>query len=187
MCVEINQPKLNAGHDSNVEVVLLHTVPMVRQDGVLREFDKSSSAIKTAFYSLYLLDARKRPEMMVALERMGVEKPSYFVQYLICNFGGDNEIPDFDAETGIFHKEYWDCGQKHSCPGFGCVCRGDISCREFDIIKLFKEGLPDKLIASALNISENTIRSHRRILFKNLGAHNKQEAILNASKQSVIF
>lgn len=186
MCVRIKNPKLNAGHDRNVEVVLLHTIPYVRQNMELKPYDSASSAVKTAFRTLYLKDAQE-PKFELAMIHMGVESENKFTQWLICNFGGDNEYPDYNVETGTFYKEYWDCGQKEFCPGFGIVCRKDLSPREFDIIKLFKDGVPDKLISEELHISENTIKSHRRNLFKLLNAHNKQEAINSANQNSIII
>lgn len=187
MCYKVNQPVVTAGYGQNPEVVLLHNVPFVKQNGTTVVFDKASKDVKTAFYALYCKDVAQTPVMLTSFSQMKVEPKEMFVQWLICNFGGENSQPDYNVETGSFNREYWDCGNKHDCPGFGNVCRKDLTPRQYSILQLFKKGYPDKMIADGLKISENTIREHRRRLFRRLNANNKQEAILNAEFQSIII
>ena len=43
----------------------------------------------------------------------------------------------------------------------------DLTTREIDILELVVEGMTNKEIASALNISENTVKIHLRNIWKN--------------------
>ena len=54
--------------------------------------------------------------------------------------------------------------------------------REQDILKGISEGLPNKLIAHELGISEVTVRVHASKLYSKLGVHTRTQAALLAEK-----
>ncbi len=56
--------------------------------------------------------------------------------------------------------------------------------REMDVLKHLAEGKPNKLIATALDISEVTVKSHVRALFSKLNVLSRTEAIAAASSRS---
>jgi len=49
--------------------------------------------------------------------------------------------------------------------------------REKDILMLLKDGLPNKVIASKLSLSEVTVKSHLCSIFRKLGVSNRVQAI----------
>ncbi|HVI50317.1 MAG TPA: response regulator transcription factor [Candidatus Sulfotelmatobacter sp.] len=49
--------------------------------------------------------------------------------------------------------------------------------RERDILMLLKDGLPNKVIASKLTLSEVTVKSHLCSIFRKLGVSNRVQAI----------
>lgn len=49
--------------------------------------------------------------------------------------------------------------------------------RERDILMLLKDGLPNKVIASRLTLSEVTVKSHLCSIFRKLGVSNRVQAI----------
>jgi len=49
--------------------------------------------------------------------------------------------------------------------------------REKDILMLLKDGLPNKVIASKLTLSEVTVKSHLCSIFRKLGVSNRVQAI----------
>lgn len=54
--------------------------------------------------------------------------------------------------------------------------------REIQILRMVKEGLLSKEISSKLNISLNTVNTHRQRVLEKLGANNSMEAVIFASK-----
>ncbi len=55
--------------------------------------------------------------------------------------------------------------------------RDQLTRRERDILMLLKEGLPNKIIASRLTLSEVTVKSHLCSIFRKLGVSNRVQAI----------
>jgi DNA-binding CsgD family transcriptional regulator len=52
-----------------------------------------------------------------------------------------------------------------------------LTSREIEILHLVGEGLPYKLIASQLNISEHTVNTHIKNMFAKVGVTNKMELV----------
>lgn len=61
-----------------------------------------------------------------------------------------------------------------------------LSPRETQILKLVAEGMPNKLIASDLKISEHTVRNHISNIFQKLQVNNRTEATVLAMKQGLV-
>ncbi len=62
----------------------------------------------------------------------------------------------------------------------------DLTARELDIINLSVRGQSDKEVAADLDISENTVNTHFRKIFKRLGVHNRVQAFVKAARQGII-
>jgi DNA-binding NarL/FixJ family response regulator len=60
-----------------------------------------------------------------------------------------------------------------------------ISPREREVISLLLDGLPNKLIARRLSISEKTVKSHLTSLFRQIGVTDRVQAILWAERQGL--
>ena len=57
----------------------------------------------------------------------------------------------------------------------------DLTPREQHVLAALKLGLPNKLIAAKLNLSENTIKMHIQHILRKCAAHNRTEAVLRWS------
>jgi DNA-binding CsgD family transcriptional regulator len=55
--------------------------------------------------------------------------------------------------------------------------RPTLTRRESEIVRLVAGGLSDKEIASNLQLSRNTVRTHLYRLFRKHGLHNRAEAV----------
>lgn len=55
-----------------------------------------------------------------------------------------------------------------------------LSPREHDVLELLAEGLPNKLVADRLGISEHTAKFHINAIFDKLGATSRTEAVVRA-------
>jgi DNA-binding NarL/FixJ family response regulator len=61
----------------------------------------------------------------------------------------------------------------------------NLSAREREVLELLVEGLPNKLIARRLEISEKTVKSHLTRIFRELGVTDRTQAALWAERQGL--
>jgi DNA-binding NarL/FixJ family response regulator len=59
--------------------------------------------------------------------------------------------------------------------------------REREILAMLAEGLPNKVIASRLHISEHTVKTHLEALFDKLGASTRAEAVARGVRQGLLL
>jgi DNA-binding NarL/FixJ family response regulator len=52
--------------------------------------------------------------------------------------------------------------------------------RQLDVLRMLGEGATNKVIADRLNISENTVKSHLRSVFENLGVRTRTACVHKA-------
>jgi DNA-binding NarL/FixJ family response regulator len=62
---------------------------------------------------------------------------------------------------------------------------GSLSAREREVLALLVEGLPNKLIARRLEISEKTVKSHLTRIFRELGVTDRTQAALWAERHGL--
>jgi DNA-binding NarL/FixJ family response regulator len=60
-----------------------------------------------------------------------------------------------------------------------------LSPREREVLTLLVEGLPNKLIARRLEISEKTVKSHLTHVFREIGVTDRTQAALWAERQGL--
>ncbi len=58
--------------------------------------------------------------------------------------------------------------------------------REQEVLMLLAEGLPNKLMADRLQISEHTVKFHVNAIMRKLGAHSRTEAVVLATRRGLI-
>jgi DNA-binding NarL/FixJ family response regulator len=58
--------------------------------------------------------------------------------------------------------------------------------REFEILKLISEGKSNRDIAVAIDLSENTVKTHLKSIMQKLNASNRTEAVMVAARQHLI-
>ncbi len=61
----------------------------------------------------------------------------------------------------------------------------DLSAREAEVLSLVAEGLPNKLIASRLEISEKTVKAHLTRVFAQIGVTDRTQAALWAKRNDI--
>lgn len=59
--------------------------------------------------------------------------------------------------------------------------------REQEILGMLAEGLPNKLIASRLGISDHTVKTHLEAVFDKLGASTRAEAVARAVRAGLLL
>lgn len=131
---------------------------------------------------------------IIALNKAGYRTVSEMLhKYVWCNYGGFDNTPDFDTENQEFVKEYWLCGNRDNCPFNHKICgqliapSGEyLTKQEIKIIKLIAQGHFDAELADTLNISPNTIISHKANIFRKLQVNSKNEVTIFAYENNLV-
>lgn len=63
----------------------------------------------------------------------------------------------------------------------------ELTPRELEVLQLLAEGLPNKIIALRLDISEHTVKFHVNAILGKLGAQSRTEAVVRASRLGLIL
>jgi len=63
----------------------------------------------------------------------------------------------------------------------------ELTRRELEVLHLLAEGLPNKVIASRLNISDHTVKFHVNAIMGKLGAQSRTEAVTRATRSGLIL
>jgi len=132
------------------------------------------------------------PIAMASLALLKIDDPvDQLKKFIECRYGDFNMEPDIDTR-GRENPEYFECGIRGTCPVEGKLCNsimapyGTITKREADIIKLVVQDLADKEIAERLNISYNTVTSHRSRITQKIGAASKVGITRFALEKNII-
>ena len=130
------------------------------RDRLKRHHLKQYSAICMTFLPMIILDIIFSNSNMVVLTLTGFIGGSilsfmYFSKYFYTNYNSDVD----DENIQQFYNTY------------------NISQREKDVIALLLEGLSNPDIAKALFVSENTVKTHVKNIYKKLSINNRYQLI----------
>lgn len=68
----------------------------------------------------------------------------------------------------------------------GSKSRGDLTSQQLTILRLISQGFSNKEIGAQISLSENTVKSYIQDLLQKMGARNRVEAAMTASKKGWI-
>jgi len=63
---------------------------------------------------------------------------------------------------------------------------GSLTPRELELLRLVAKGMPNKTIALALSVSENTVKYHLKSILQKLNAGNRTEAVTEAIRRGLL-
>ena len=135
------------------------------------------TTIKTRFPAIrcVILSAMADRDHVLEAMRLGADGfiPKHLsggamVSALQLVMSGERFIPSMLMESGA--------SQGGDKPGSGDLL-GRLTPRERDILNLLREGLPNKVIAARLDVSEVTVKSHLGNMFRKLGVQNRLQAM----------
>jgi DNA-binding NarL/FixJ family response regulator len=63
---------------------------------------------------------------------------------------------------------------------------GEVTPRELEVLRLLAEGLPNKIIAQRLSISDHTVKFHVNAILAKLGAQSRTEAVTLAIRRGLV-
>lgn len=129
---------------------------------------------------------------MQLFDKQGVDDPKdrLFI-YVKCKYGALDGEADWTLE-GLLQGEYWNCKCNGNCAlksyfrqGLEAT-NGKLSDREVKVIREIATGKADKIIASDLFISENTLNNHKKSIQRKTGCTNKVEIANYANQKSLV-
>ena len=62
----------------------------------------------------------------------------------------------------------------------------ELTPREMDVLRLLAQGLPNRKIATRLDVNERTIKYHVSAILAKLEVSNRTEAVMRAAEQGLI-
>ncbi|EHO05369.1 hypothetical protein HMPREF9714_03307 [Myroides odoratimimus CCUG 12901] len=171
-----NQKRLIPGilpGDTNIEIFSdkENKVAYFIQNGRTRVIDKLPQEIKSKLYTMLVNDP-------IALKDLGSYTLSKALnEYASCMFGKLDHTPDIlDGEIQQAEE---------SCePGCRChrwqskvtgIDKYGLTDKEKEVLRYLVKGKADKAIAIKLNISPNTVSTHKMKVFKKLNVHSRSE------------
>ncbi len=158
--------------DEAIEFFANGTELMALYKGSATSFDKLPEFILQTFKSLMESDKVAYP----VLKKVFNTEMEMLYQYIWCNFGGWNRVPDMSS--GETNNEYWDCGNRGLCKFEGTICKKlnaeehNPTRREFEIMFLLSEGYSRKEIANKLGTSEFTVNTQVQTIERKLNARS---------------
>ena len=78
-------------------------------------------------------------------------------------------------------------GERPAGPEFNEPTPRELTPRETQVLQLLAEGLPNKVIASQLDISEHTVKFHINSIMGKLGAQSRTDAVMRATRSGLIL
>ena len=78
-------------------------------------------------------------------------------------------------------------GERPAGPEFNGSTARELTPRETQVLQLLAEGLPNKVIASQLDISEHTVKFHINSIMGKLGAQSRTDAVMRATRSGLIL
>jgi ATP/maltotriose-dependent transcriptional regulator MalT len=75
---------------------------------------------------------------------------------------------------------------RHDDPDGLPVRAEPLTSRELDVLRVLAEGLPNKMIAARLGISDQTVKFHVASIGSKLGARNRTDAVRRAIRRGLV-
>jgi len=107
-------------------------------------------------------------------------------RFIKCNLSCNDSNWDLEENTLSFEKVH--CPLKGECKWDGIICNPkfnlNLSAAELRVYELLAENLEEVEIADSLFISINTLRIHRKSIYKKLGFTSKGDLIIHFKKNN---
>jgi DNA-binding CsgD family transcriptional regulator len=175
--------------DDKLEIFIHNAELFVLYNGRPIPFELLKEDIQDAFLQHMLAN---KPAMDSLKKDFGfTDAKSMLQQYVKCNFGNFDNIPDMDAE-GTLYPECWDCGRRGECPGEGKVCgrikgpNGVLERVETEVFFMLIAGKAHKEIAAARGTHIQTIETQLKSIREKLGCHSSIEVMNFAMQRKLI-
>jgi LuxR family transcriptional regulator, maltose regulon positive regulatory protein len=95
-------------------------------------------------------------------------------------------VPETDFPTDYVDRLLAAAGAPSAAPTPAATIVEPLSDREREILILLREGLPNRLLARRLFVSENTVKWHLKRIYEKLGVNSRAHAVAVARGQQLV-
>ena len=81
---------------------------------------------------------------------------------------------------------YTPCADSMTLSGRERALASGITPRQYEVLALLAQGLPNKIICQELGLTADTVKTHLKALFSHFGVHNRTECVAVAAKQRLV-
>lgn len=162
-------------------------------NGLLKNFDEIIEVIapnrSADEFKLYVTTSQKYKGftfMIGLLQSIDSSKPVDKTEYSKLVHILSEEKVNVSGELAIKLQKAFDFTSSTNGNGNKASCESIFSRREQEVLKLSCQGLPIKIIADELSISDRTVEKHRASLMEKTGSKNIVEVIIYALKNDLI-
>ncbi len=136
------------------------------------------------------------PEALAALSKVFEKKrlniPHYeyriVLRFIKCNWGKFDSLMDID-QFGNLNFEEVECPLRGECCHEGVICKpkfnSNLSGRELEVMRQYYEKTPVEEIACKLFLSIETVKTHKRNVFRRTSSHTLAEFFLYAKTNNL--
>lgn len=175
--------------DLNIEFFEKNGAPFVLQNGQVLPYQKSKEG-QNAIHK----DMMDHIDLVLELSKAETSLKGYELEkkWIICRFGGFNNIPDFEESTGKFFTEYHPCPNRATCKFSGIICKipegpgGRLTHKELETILIIAQGDISKAAADKMGVTYNTLKTYLKRVHKKLGAHNRADIVNFAHQNNIV-
>lgn len=155
------------------------------RNGATRYFNDLPSQFFNLLEEAYFKDT-KAVEFLTNVTDRVARQVELFTYYMYGDLNNTPDIVDGKLARCNNFRDKQECPSLHWNSKNIKIENHILTARQLLIIDLIGENLPDKAIASALNISQKTFDFHKRNLFKALGINTKMELLKLSIQHKII-
>ena len=173
--------------DNDVEIFEFNGKAFAVHNGQSKSFFDLPKEIIEVFWEELTYDVSALEE----LEKNGfVTKEQKLEKYIICLYGDLDKTADVIGEK--LNQEYFDCGQRGSCPMEGIVCKPIrykdhlLSHFELKMISLLATDDTIPVVAEKMGVCLNTLDQKKKKVFEKFGVLSRPKLVAEAFTYNLI-
>ena len=165
----------------------------IRDEKGVRTYMEEDKELTDALFSVIELDYPKAFKALSEIYNKSKANAPYFKyrcahRFIRCNFGMYDKIPDMD-EFGRFNFQNVACPLVGECKYYKVICNPEfntnLTMREKEIVRLYKEGYKTEKIAEILSLSQLTVETHKRNAMRRTGSTTLAELVIWANNHGL--
>lgn len=156
----------------------------------LTESDRKFISTMISKLSEFYPEALSKLSEIFHSKRFNVPHYEYCIvsRFIRCNWGRYDSVMDID-QFGNFNFEEVECPLRGECSAEGVICKpkfnSRLSNREIEIMREYYHGRTEPEIAERMCISIETVRTHKRNVFRRTNTNSLAEFILYAKNNNL--
>ena len=167
--------------------IMIHDLNGARQ---LKEHDREFIGKMIEKLSEFYPEALADLSKLFEKKRLNIPHFEYRIvlRFIKCNWGKFDSAMDID-QFGNLNFEEVECPLRGECPQEGIVCKpkfnSNLSDREIEVMRCYYDGLTAEQIANKICLSIETVKTHKRNVFKRTNTHTLAEFFLYAKSKNL--